>query len=82
MANAIRWLTTREAADRACCGTTTIRRAVRDGLLRATRVAGGEYRFLESWIDEWLINQLMPDDREVNVAIDAVPSSLRELSGR
>ena len=79
MANTIRWLTTRQAADRACCGMKTIRRAVHGGRLRAARVGCGELRFLECWVDEWLLNQLMPEDDAIDVAIDAVPSSLREL---
>lgn len=73
MADSIRWLTTEEAADRACCGPRTLRRAVCNGRLRATHVRG-ELRFLEHWIDEWLINQLMPEDREISVAVDAAPS--------
>ena len=80
MANAIRWLTTRQAADRACCGMKTIRRAVHGGRLRATRVGRRELRFRECWIDEWLINPLMPEDDAIDVAIDAVPSSVRGLS--
>src|SRR5437588_61247 len=56
MADTIRWLTTQEAADRACCGARTIRRAVRSGQLRAARLRG-ELRFLERWIDEWLITR-------------------------
>ena len=81
MGDAIRWLTIREAADRACCRATTIQRAVRGGQLRATRIgARGSLRFLESWIDAWLIDQVMPEDHEVEIAIDAMPSSLRELS--
>ncbi len=83
MGDAIRWLTIREAADRACCRATTIQRAVRNGHLRATRIsARGGLRFLEVWIDEWLIDQLLPEDRQIDVAIDAAPSGLRELSWR
>jgi excisionase family DNA binding protein len=73
MADSIRWLTTEEAADRACCHARTLRRAVYNGRLHAARVRG-ELRFLERWIDEWLINQLMPEDREISVAVDAAPS--------
>jgi excisionase family DNA binding protein len=80
MANAIRWLTTRQAADRACCGTNTIRRAVRGGRLRSARVGRGELQFRECWIDEWLTNQLMPEDDAIDVAIDAMPSGPREPS--
>lgn len=78
MAGGLRWLTIREAADRACCGTRTIRRAVRDGRLRTARLRrNGELRFFESWIDEWLIDQLMPEDSEIDVAIDVAPSGPR-----
>ena len=80
MANAIRWLTTRQAADRACCETKAIRRAVHGGRLRAARVGRGELRFLECWIDEWLLNQLMPEDDAIDVAIDAMPSGPLGLS--
>jgi hypothetical protein len=34
----------------------------------------GELRFLERWIDEWLVNQLMPEDGEIAVAVDAASS--------
>lgn len=74
MADTIRWLTTQEAADRACCGPRTLRRAVRSGSLRATRVRG-ELRFLGHWVDDWLINRVMPEDADITVAIDAAPSS-------
>ena len=73
MGKTFRWLTTREAADRACCEPKAIRRAARSGRLRAARVAHGEFRFLEPWIDEWLINQLMPEDHGIDVAIDVCP---------
>ncbi|HVL69352.1 MAG TPA: helix-turn-helix domain-containing protein [Vicinamibacterales bacterium] len=78
MADTIRWLTTQEAADRACCGPRTVLRAVRSGRLRAARIRG-ELRFLGRWIDEWLINQVMPEDGDIAVAIDAAPSSLSDL---
>ncbi|MBI3491815.1 MAG: helix-turn-helix domain-containing protein [Acidobacteria bacterium] len=80
MAHTIRWLTIRDAADRACCQTATIQRAVRSGRLRAARVDGREeLRFLESWIDEWLIDQLLPEDRDIDIAIDAMPLAARGL---
>ena len=81
MADTIRWLTTEEAADRACCGPRTLRRAVLSGRLQAARVHG-ELKFLERWIDEWLVNQVMPEDGDIAVAIDAAPSSLGELPCR
>jgi len=79
MGDAIRWLKVREAADRARCGAKTIYRAVRSGPLRAARIGGPrELRFLESWIDDWLINEgAQADDREIGVAIDAPPTGTR-----
>jgi excisionase family DNA binding protein len=60
MSDAIRWLKVVEAADRARCGPKTIYRAVRSRQLRAVRVGGRrELRFLESWVDCWLLgNQI------------------------
>ena len=50
------WLTVKEAAARARCGSKLIYREVRAGRLRAARVGGRrELRFLDSWIDEWLV---------------------------
>ncbi len=50
------WLTVKEAADRAGCGSKLIYREVRAGRLRAARVGGRrELRFLDQWIDEWLV---------------------------
>ncbi len=58
MGDAIRWLKIREAAERARCGPKTIYRAVRGGQLRAARIGGRrELRFLEDWIDQWLIGE-------------------------
>ena len=58
MNDAIRWLRVDEAADRARCGPKTIYRAVRSGHLRAARIGGRrELRFLESWIDCWLLGE-------------------------
>ena len=79
MADSIRWLTTQEAADRACCGPGTLCRAVRHGRLKAARV-GKELRFLGSWIDDWLISQLMPEDADIAIAIDAAPSERAAVS--
>ena len=61
MAKDIRWLTTANAADMACCDQKTIRRAVRSGYLRAAQEAHGDLRFLESWIDDWLSGSLPVD---------------------
>lgn len=83
MSESIRWLTIREAADRACCRPRKILDAVRRGRLRAARVGRrGELRFDETWVEEWLIGQLMPEAQEIDVAIDAAPTGLRELSWR
>jgi excisionase family DNA binding protein len=80
MGNTIRWLTIQDAAERACCESGQVRRAVRRGDLRAVRMRKSELRFLESWIDEWLKDQLVSDAGEIDVAIDVVPSAARELS--
>jgi len=80
MADTTRWLTIDEAAEQACCDLKEIRRAVRRGYLRADHMRG-ELRFLESWIDEWLMNQLPPEDDEFDVAVDTA-RLLRELSWR
>ena len=80
MAKDIRWLTTADAADMACCDQKTIRRAVRSGYLRAAQGAHGDLRFLESWIDEWLSNQLLPEN-DSDRSIDTT-SLRRELALR
>lgn len=80
MAYRNRWLKIREAADRACCTPAKLHRAVKSGHLRAARKSGnGELVFLESWIDEWLANQLLPENDDGDLAID-VASLRRELS--
>jgi hypothetical protein len=81
MAYRTRWLKIRDAAERACCTPAKILRAVRSGQLQAARsTRSGNLVFLESWIDEWLIGQLMPEDTEITVAVDAAPCGSRELS--
>jgi excisionase family DNA binding protein len=79
MGDTIRWLTTQDAAERACCDAREVRRAVRRGHLRAARIRGGELRFLESSVDEWLLDQLLPEDNDSDLAVDAT-SLRRELS--
>lgn len=75
MSHEIRWLTIREAADRACCRPTTIQQAVRTGRLQAVRIGTrGELRVRENWLEEWLIGQLLPEDTDITVAIDASAS--------
>ena len=77
-----RWLKIRDAAERACCTPAKIHRAVRSGQLQAARVNGsGALVFLESWIDEWLIGQVMPEDVEVTVAMDATPRGSSTFAG-
>lgn len=70
MADTVRWLTTEDVAERACCSATTIRRAIRQGRLQAVRVRGRDFRFLERWIDEWLMNKVLPDECDVDIAIN------------
>jgi excisionase family DNA binding protein len=83
MGNVIRWLKVREAADRARCGPKTIYRAVRSGQLRAARIGGRrELRFLESWIDQWLIGEGAADQGQLNVATDSAASDGRGLALR
>lgn len=53
------WRTTAGAADRARCNEKTIYRAVAVGKLRAARI-GRDLRFLDPWIDEWLIATSTP----------------------
>lgn len=79
MAKDIRWLTIAEAAEIACCDLKTIRRAVRNGHLQAAHAGRKELRFLECWIDEWLANQLLPEEDDSDTFIDAA-SLRRELS--
>ena len=50
------WLTVKEAAERARCGTKLIYREVTAGRLQAARVGGRrELRFRAEWIDDWLL---------------------------
>ena len=82
MAYRTRWLNILDAAERACCTPAKILRAVRSGQLQAARAsASGDLVFLENWIDEWLIGQLMPEDTEITIALDAAPCGSRDLSG-
>lgn len=72
MGDVVRWLKVREAADRARCGSKTIYRAVRSGQLRAARIGGRrELRFLESWIDHWLMGQDATGEQHVKTALDS-----------
>jgi excisionase family DNA binding protein len=72
MSDVSRWLKIREAAERARCGPKTIYRAVQSGQLRAVRLGGRrELRFLESWIDDWLLREIPAGDCEGHIAMDA-----------
>lgn len=83
MSETRRWLTVREAAAHARCGPKSIYRAVRSGQLRAARIGGRrELRFLESWIDEWLLRDMTGADGQHRVVVDGpepsdAPASLR-----
>jgi excisionase family DNA binding protein len=49
------WITVKEAARYAKCGTKSIYLAVASGQLRAARLGGRrELRFVRDWLDEWL----------------------------
>jgi excisionase family DNA binding protein len=75
MTHDIRWLTIREAADRACCRPARIQQAVRTGHLRAVRIGTrGELKLRENWLDDWLAGQLLPQDTDIAVAINASAS--------
>jgi hypothetical protein len=55
------WLTVKEAAGHAKCGTGSIYLAVRQQKLQAARLGGRrELRFLVSWIDAWLLASTTP----------------------
>jgi excisionase family DNA binding protein len=71
MTGEMRWITVPEAADRARCGPKTIYRAVRSGQLRAARIGGRrELRFLESWIDLWLLGEQHHDVQNARGSTD------------
>jgi excisionase family DNA binding protein len=49
------WITVKEAARYARCGTKSIYVGVSSGQLRAARLGGRrELRFIREWLDEWL----------------------------
>ena len=55
------WLTVKEGAAHAKCGTRSIYLAVHQGRLQAARLGGRrELRFLASWIDAWLLASSTP----------------------
>ena len=56
------WLTTEGAAVYANCSLTTIKRAIKRGDLRATRLNHGRiYRVHKEWIDRWLNESASPE---------------------
>ena len=69
------WLTVREAADRARCGTKVIYRAVKEGRLRAATVSGrgrgrGALLFAPEWVDAWI-------EETAPMIVDHAPARLR-----
>jgi excisionase family DNA binding protein len=55
------WLTVKEAARHAKCGTRSIYNAVQAGRLRAAKLGGRrELRFLAQWLDDWLLATTTP----------------------
>jgi hypothetical protein len=55
------WLTVADAARHAKCGTRSIYLAVQQQKLQAARLGGRrELRFLEGWVDAWLLASCTP----------------------
>jgi excisionase family DNA binding protein len=55
------WKTVAQAADHANVGPRTIYNEIKAGRLRAARVGGRrEYRLLDSWVNDWLIQSATP----------------------
>lgn len=48
-----RWLSTREASERTGYSENELRKAVRDGKLRALRKGSRNFRFVPSDLDRW-----------------------------
>lgn len=67
-------LTIEDAAGRAKVHPETVKRAIRSGRLRASRLGErGAYRIREAWFDEWIDSQpvaaeALADDRRRGVA--------------
>jgi excisionase family DNA binding protein len=87
MESQVHWLTVREAADHARVGPKTIYRAVRATQLRAVRIGGRrELRFLETWVDEWLLGEqnlvgdvrFVPVDHRRSLVDPTVPGAGRD----
>jgi len=77
MSDPTRWLTVDEAAHYASCGKTTMYRAVRSGHLRGARFCSRRaLRFLERWIDDWLMAGCVePSDEPSAIGRRTSPSS-------
>lgn len=57
----LEWWTVAQAAAHAKCGKKSIYLAVSQGKLQAARLGGRrELRFLEGWIDAWLLASVTP----------------------
>ena len=55
------WITVKEAARYAKCGSKSIYLGVASGKLQAARLGGRrELRFVREWLDEWLRATSMP----------------------
>jgi excisionase family DNA binding protein len=55
------WLTVKEAAVYARCGSGLIYRSIRSGQLRAAKIGGRrDLRILEAWVTEWLVRSSTP----------------------
>jgi excisionase family DNA binding protein len=75
------WLTVREAAQHARCGSKVIYRAVRAGKLKAAVVGGRrELRFLPEFVDEWLLATLKPVILDTNARAVEATRARRERS--
>ncbi len=59
-------LTVEDAAERARVHPETVKRAIRSGRLRASRLGErGAYRIREQWFDEWIDDQAPARDSSV-----------------
>lgn len=71
-------LTVEDAAERARVHPETVKRAIRSGRLRASRLGErGAYRIREEWFDEWIDGQSVAADYSVLDPRDAVRRSPR-----
>lgn len=55
------WMVTKESADYSRRSPRILRRAVKNGELRAARIGGrGELMFRKEWLDEWIESLARP----------------------